>query len=129
MNCHLIAKWNLFIFINILQVYFYNIIFGILLLLAAMTRSYYQHIYDKCATLNMYMFCICTINPTTSSSIYRSFCYCRRFDTLFTKWKKLIKKIVSFKKVWSSYTVSGDTGQRGKMKGGESCKANRRGSW
>lgn len=40
----------------------------------------------------MYMFFICTTNPTTSSNIYRSFCYCRRFDTLFKKWNKLIKK-------------------------------------
>lgn len=70
----------------------------------------------------MYMFFICTTNPTTSSSIYRSFCYCRRFDTLFKKWKKLIKKTVSFKKVWSSYTVSGDTGERGKMKGEKATK-------
>lgn len=46
----------------------------------------------------MYMFFICTTNPTTSSSIYRSFCYCRRFDTLFKKWKKLIKKNSVFQK-------------------------------
>ena len=38
------------------------------------------------------------------------------------------KKIVSFKKVWSSYTVSGDSRERGKMKDGESYKADRRGS-